>query len=93
MKSYENNDINITKENTETKEEKLSEKKAIKKNDDEKDEENNNDDMKCVICLEKNKCYVFLPCKHACCCEECSKNLKQCPVCRNNIESSFKIFL
>jgi len=95
MKSYENNIINIPKENIETKKEKLSEKKSeIKKNeDDDEDNENNNDEMKCVICLENNKCYIFMPCKHVCCCEGCAQNLKQCPICRNNIESSFKIFL
>lgn len=51
-----------------------------------------NDNMKCVICMENNKSYLFMPCKHVCCCEKCSKNLKQCPICRNTIESSFKIY-
>ena len=81
------------KSSEETKKEKLNEKKPVIKNDNDEDDENNNDEMKCVICLENNKCYVFMPCKHACCCEECAKNLKQCPICRKNIESSFKIFL
>ena len=81
MKSYENNASNIPIE-------KLSEKKPKTLKD-----EDENDEMKCVICLENNKCYIFMPCKHVCCCEGCSKNIKQCPMCRKNIESGFKIFL
>ena len=63
------------------------------KENDKKDSDDENDTLKCVICLENNKSYLFMPCKHVCCCENCSKNLKECPICRNKIESSFKIYI
>ena len=69
------------------KKEEKNEKKNEKKNED--DDEN----MKCVICLEKNKCFLFLPCKHVPCCEECSELVTDCPICRNKIESKLKIFI
>lgn len=92
--SYSINTNNNTKENIENTPEKetLRGKKDIKKNDD-NNEDNDNDEMKCVICLENNKSYLFYPCKHVCCCEKCSNNLKICPICRKNIESGIKIFL
>lgn len=88
-KSSVNNSINYIIDIKEEKKENLR-----GKNEEEKKEkvDNGNDDMKCVVCLEANKSYLFLPCKHACCCEACAKFLKQCPICRKNIESSFKIF-
>ena len=57
-----------------------------------KDDGDENDNMKCIICLENDKSYLFMFCKHVCCCEKCSKNLNQCPICGNKIESSFKIY-
>ena len=61
------------------------------KENDEKEEDNNN--IKCVICLENYKCMLLMPCKHVCCCEQCSKDINQCPLCRKNIESKTKIYL
>ena len=61
------------------------------KENDEKEEDNNN--IKCVICLENDKCMLLMPCKHVCCCEQCSKDINQCPLCRKNIESKTKIYL
>eukprot|EP00854_Cymbomonas_tetramitiformis_P011297 gene11297-13347_t len=41
----------------------------------------------CVVCYERRKNTVFLPCKHMCTCAECTAQLAQsegflCPVCR-----------
>ena len=81
-----NNNINIiNKDNDNLKEQ--NKKDINNVNDGEE-----NDNMKCVICLENDKSYLFMPCKHVCCCEKCSKEINQCPICRKNIESSFKIY-
>ena len=39
---------------------------------------------------------IFLPCRHANCCEECSDKIEElghtCPTCRSPIEEKFRIF-
>ncbi|KAG4083208.1 hypothetical protein H8356DRAFT_1750396 [Neocallimastix lanati (nom. inval.)] len=55
--------------------------------------EKTNDEMICVICYERSKCYLFLPCKHIACCENCGKMVNKCPLCRERIDSSFKVFI
>lgn len=47
------------------------------------------EDLTCLICYERLKSAMFLPCAHICCCMECvkSSDLSECPVCRSNIES------
>jgi hypothetical protein len=41
----------------------------------------------CVICKEKPKCVLYMPCRHLCACQDCghSNRLVQCPLCRQNI--------
>uniref|UniRef100_A0A6B2LUE2 RING-type domain-containing protein n=1 Tax=Arcella intermedia TaxID=1963864 RepID=A0A6B2LUE2_9EUKA len=36
----------------------------------------------CVVCLEREKNTVLLPCSHFLSCSLCSEGLKECPVCR-----------
>lgn len=36
----------------------------------------------CIVCMDRPRCYAFLPCGHICCCQECTKSLDQCPLCR-----------
>jgi len=40
---------------------------------------------------------VFIPCNHVCCCQECSKSVKEsgqgCPVCRKPIEQYSKVYI
>jgi hypothetical protein len=43
------------------------------------------DISECVVCLSANKEIVYVPCFHYYCCGECSKSLKNCPICRVNI--------
>ena len=49
--------------------------------------------IKCVICLERDRTSVFAPCGHMCVCLECGKNFmnsiqneqKRCPLCKGVI--------
>ena len=43
---------------------------------------------KCVICYTNNRNTIFLPCRHSCCCQNCSGTLmpKICPLCKENIK-------
>ena len=51
------------------------------------------DDM-CVICLESRRSHVFLPCGHLCCCEGCiPKANGQCPLCRQSISETHRVFV
>jgi len=51
----------------------------------------------CVVCLEEDSSYAFIPCGHRCVCESCAKNLyettKECPLCRSKIQQTMKIFI
>lgn len=42
----------------------------------------------CVICCDSDKDCVYLPCKHNTACIKCSKNLKECPICRVTLRIS-----
>lgn len=46
----------------------------------------------CKICLEEEARVVFDPCGHLCCCDDCSKQLKACPMCRDHVQKSIKVF-
>lgn len=37
---------------------------------------------KCIVCCERDKCVVLLPCKHMSMCQECSEKVKECPICK-----------
>eukprot|EP00906_Rhabdomonas_costata_P005248 RCo007883 len=41
--------------------------------------------LACVVCLERPRRVVFLPCWHKATCEGCSATLKECPMCRREI--------
>eukprot|EP01006_Ploeotia_vitrea_P009315 TRINITY_DN2188_c0_g1_i1.p1 TRINITY_DN2188_c0_g1~~TRINITY_DN2188_c0_g1_i1.p1 ORF type:complete len:325 (+),score=49.22 TRINITY_DN2188_c0_g1_i1:33-1007(+) len=47
----------------------------------------------CAICMENKKCAFFLPCGHVVCCMTCSKNLKECCICRSAIQGVHKAYL
>ena len=48
--------------------------------------------LNCSICYTNEKNVVFLPCKHNVTCSECSKNIKNCPICRKKIIEIIKIY-
>lgn len=50
------------------------------------------DQRLCIICFEKEKNIIFLPCRHFSTCESCSLLLKECPSCRKTIQSVEKFF-
>lgn len=56
-----------------------------------------NDDRCCVICQERLKCILLLPCRHVCMCSECNTRFQlydnSCPICRNDIEDTMRIFV
>lgn len=56
--------------------------------------DNMDDRRLCVICCEKEKSIVLLPCRHMCLCEDCSEHddLLQCPLCRRQIAHKFSVF-
>jgi hypothetical protein len=48
----------------------------------------------CVICQEREKSVVLLPCRHMCLCAECAlhDHLQQCPLCRRRIEDRISVY-
>ena len=53
-------------------------------------------DMLCVVCMEREKKVVLLPCKHMCMCKVCTAEIiadsARCPVCREHVADSFEAF-
>jgi len=46
----------------------------------------------CILCMVRLKQVVNMPCTHLTCCRICSKQLKECPVCRAKIKYKTAIF-
>lgn len=50
----------------------------------------------CVICQDKIKSIVLLPCRHLCLCQDCFRQLRryreQCPMCRVPYEHSIQVY-
>jgi hypothetical protein len=49
----------------------------------------------CVVCMDENRCVMFKPCGHVCCCEGCSSSIlnassPKCPLCRQDLKSRSK---
>jgi len=51
------------------------------------------DQKACVLCLDKEKNILFVPCGHLCVCEACSAAVGQCPLCRANVQQKIKAFM
>ena len=53
-------------------------------------------DMVCIVCMEREKKVVLLPCKHMCMCKVCTDEIMadkaRCPVCREPVVDSFEAF-
>lgn len=46
----------------------------------------------CKICLDREVAIVFLKCGHVVCCDECSKMVFECPICRQPIKARVRAF-
>ena len=46
----------------------------------------------CKICLDREIAVVFLECGHVVCCDECSKKVFECPICRQPIKAKVRAF-
>jgi len=57
-----------------------------------KDKMNNATSNECKICFEAETDCVILECGHQCCCTECGKSLKICPICRKPITRIIPIY-
>lgn len=49
----------------------------------------------CVICHDREKCVILMPCRHMCLCVECSSHIavSSCPKCRAVISSKINVYL
>ena len=61
------------------------------------DHRNDDDITVCIICLKENRSVLYLPCRHAQYCSECSnrwlEQSNKCPVCRGTVEAALDIIL
>lgn len=64
--------------------------------------EREREDKLCVICQDREKCIMILPCRHLCICQDCQLRLMQrtdqphsrtCPICRKNVKQTIKVYL
>jgi hypothetical protein len=51
----------------------------------------------CLVCMDAPKRYAMVPCMHMCACEECAQQLlltvtRSCPVCREPIQRTTRVF-
>ena len=50
----------------------------------------------CAVCLRSERATVLLPCHHNVMCAPCTRHVEassaRCPLCRQGIESSFRVF-
>jgi hypothetical protein len=77
------------------KEKNVDQQSLENENKDNENDENkkDNDETKCVVCIDKKKNILIIGCNHCCLCESCVKNIKTCPLCRQKIEKTMKIFI
>jgi len=52
----------------------------------------NFDKENCLICMERTREIVFLPCSHFLTCPLCAPKLTSCPICNKKLEKHLKIF-
>lgn len=57
-----------------------------------------NDKNLCVICKDRNKCVVLLPCRHLCVCDICANELiryrqYECPLCREPLRTHINVYI
>lgn len=50
-------------------------------------------ERQCKICMDRDICIVFLPCRHLATCNECSETLIKCPICCGAITQKIKTYI
>jgi len=64
--------------------------------------EREREDKLCVICQDREKCIMILPCRHLCICNDCQVSLmnrtdrahsRTCPICRKIVKQTIKAYL
>ena len=54
----------------------------------------NDTQLRCVICMTRQRNILFTPCRHICCCSECAHhNINACPICRQVITQQIAVYL
>lgn len=54
----------------------------------------NDTQLRCVICMTRQRNILFTPCRHICCCSECAhNNIHACPICRQVISEQIAVYL
>jgi len=56
------------------------------------EQEQTDDESKCVICKDKVKTHILIPCGHLCVCEDDSQRIQLCPLCRQPIQNKYKVY-
>lgn len=52
------------------------------------------EDQLCVVCRERPREIIILPCGHVCLCEDCSIDINErCPVCRGGIDQKAAAYI
>lgn len=46
----------------------------------------------CIVCMERPKSILFVPCGHYCTCESCAAQLDTCPLCMQQIQQSQRVY-
>jgi hypothetical protein len=46
----------------------------------------------CCVCMDGEKNHTFVPCGHLCVCATCAAQCQTCPICREHVIGSLKIF-
>ena len=49
-------------------------------------------DNVCIVCLVNEKTHLIKPCNHFCVCEECIRQLNECPLCKRPINMYERIY-
>ena len=51
------------------------------------------EDPSCVVCLERPRSVVMMPCRHLCMCKLCAAGLSNCPICRGTVYDMLVVFV
>ena len=50
-------------------------------------------DPSCVVCLDRPRTIVVLPCRHLSMCEACAAGMALCPMCRGGVREAMPVFV